>query len=241
VDVSAEWPSVAGVLGIPGVLEAGPRDQRDELIVLLEAVTRLPLSGDEEDELHDVLARVALTAHRDAVGTFDLDVAQARFAELFAGAEPDPESDVDAVWVEFADHREALRGVADGIRANLENPEAESATPDVLDITEAVEGRILTAVHVRRERSRRLRAAKIAAVGDSPTCEVCGFDFSATYGERGEGFIECHHLQAVSELRPGETTALEDLALVCANCHRMIHARQPWLTPTQLREIVQRN
>lgn len=28
---------------------------------------------------------------------------------------------------------------------------------------------------------------------------------------------------------------LDDLALVCANCHRMIHASRPWLTMDELR------
>lgn len=102
---------------------------------------------------------------------------------------------------------------------------------------EAVEGRKQTVVHVRRERSRRLRAAKIAAAG-RPTCEACGFDFARVYGERGRGFIECHHLTPVAELDPGAPTRLEDLALLCANCHRMIHAERRWLTLEELRALL---
>ncbi|MBN4084034.1 HNH endonuclease [bacterium AH-315-A03] len=30
------------------------------------------------------------------------------------------------------------------------------------------------------------------------------------------------------------TTRLSDLALVCSNCHRMIHRRSPWPTPIEL-------
>ena len=68
-------------------------------------------------------------------------------------------------------------------------------------------------------------------------CEVCDFIFRKRYGELGKKFIECHHTKPLSEYRPNEKTRLEDLALLCANCHRMIHAKRPWLTVDQLREI----
>lgn len=97
-------------------------------------------------------------------------------------------------------------------------------------------------LHVTRERSRGLRRRKIEAVrrsGQPIACEACGFDFEQTYGDHGRGYIECHHavpLHAVGNHR----TQLRDLALVCANCHRMIHVRSPWLTPGELRAVVRR-
>jgi predicted HNH restriction endonuclease len=42
----------------------------------------------------------------------------------------------------------------------------------------------------------------------------------------------------VSTLRPGTKTKLADLALVCSNCHRMIHRRARWLTIDELRDLV---
>ena len=33
-------------------------------------------------------------------------------------------------------------------------------------------------------------------------------------------------------------TRLDDLILICANCHRMIHRHNPWLTPDHLRALV---
>ena len=54
------------------------------------------------------------------------------------------------------------------------------------------------------------------------SCEACGFDFERRYGELGLGFIECHHRFPLGEGEERETT-LDDLALLCANCHRMIH------------------
>jgi hypothetical protein len=101
------------------------------------------------------------------------------------------------------------------------------------------EGRIFMLRHRARERDARLRGRKIDAVrgiGGPLSCEVCGFDFETAYGERGRGYIECHHIIPLHQT--GErTTHLDDLALICASCHRMIH-RSPWLTPGQLRELL---
>lgn len=67
----------------------------------------------------------------------------------------------------------------------------------------------------------------------------CGFDFAERYGERGHGFIECYHTQPVHTLRDGDKTKLDEFALLCANCHRMVHARRPWLSIGQLRALPQ--
>ena len=55
-------------------------------------------------------------------------------------------------------------------------------------------------------------------------CECCGFDFCEAYGELGKEYIECHHIKPLAEFdKKGEKVGLEDLAALCANCHRMIH------------------
>lgn len=103
-----------------------------------------------------------------------------------------------------------------------------------------VEGRLLTRRHVVRERNRALRQRKLDDVrrGGRPVeCEVCGFDFEQTYGERGSGFIECHHTLPLYVTGPRKTRP-EDLALLCSNCHRMIHVRPPWLSLAELRALI---
>ena len=40
--------------------------------------------------------------------------------------------------------------------------------------------------------------------------------------------------------RPGDITRINELALVCANCHRMIHAQHPWLAMDELRNLIRR-
>jgi 5-methylcytosine-specific restriction protein A len=131
---------------------------------------------------------------------------------------------------------------AQALRAAASAGEFDGVTGPVDDEDEgASEGRLLIRLHVTRERSRRLRQRKLEAVqrsGQTIACEACGFDFEQTYGERGHGYIECHHvlpLHAIGDRR----TRLQDLALLCANCHRMIHVRSPWLTPTELRAVIQ--
>ena len=57
-------------------------------------------------------------------------------------------------------------------------------------------------------------------------CEASGPDFSKIYGERGRDFIEAHHKQPISGLGRSARVTIEDLEMVCANCHRMLH-RQP--------------
>jgi 5-methylcytosine-specific restriction protein A len=55
-------------------------------------------------------------------------------------------------------------------------------------------------------------------------CEVkqCGFDFEARYGSVGAGFAEVHHLRPLSTTG-ATSTRLSDLAVLCSNCHRMVH------------------
>ena len=91
------------------------------------------------------------------------------------------------------------------------------------------EGRRIERLHKARERSSRLVAlAKekhSKANGGNLPCEVCGFDFGKKYGDRGTHFIEAHHkvpLKKLDKLKSTKTR-VKDLAMVCANCHRILH------------------
>ncbi len=55
-------------------------------------------------------------------------------------------------------------------------------------------------------------------------CEVCGFDFYETYGVLGEDYIEAHHIVPVSKMIEEDVKpSIDNLALVCSNCHKMLH------------------
>jgi 5-methylcytosine-specific restriction protein A len=149
--------------------------------------------------------------------------------------------DEEEVWREFASDPARCRRAADAIRAGISDPDSRFPSDLEVEDMEAAEGRILTRVHRTRERNRTLVAARKAAALKKRgrlVCEVCEFNFEERYGERGQGFIECHHTQPVHTLRPGQRTRASDLALVCSNCHRMIHAGRPWLAVEDLRKLL---
>ncbi len=68
-------------------------------------------------------------------------------------------------------------------------------------------------------------------------CQICEFDFEKEYGEIGADFIEAHHTIPVSEMQPGHVTKIEDLAMLCPNCHRMVHKKRPWLKMGELNQL----
>lgn len=81
-----------------------------------------------------------------------------------------------------------------------------------------------------RKREVHLRQAKLREAlrlsGGHLICEVprCGFDFLKRYGALGGGYAQVHHLLPLGRApQHGRKTSLKDLAVVCANCHAMIH------------------
>jgi len=88
------------------------------------------------------------------------------------------------------------------------------------------------------ERVPKLRAATIKHHGI--ICKVCGFDFEKVYGKHGSGYIEVHHLAPVSSLKAStKIKPEEDMAVVCSNCHRMIHRQKDnVLSPDELRNLL---
>lgn len=146
-----------------------------------------------------------------------------------------------AVFGEYQERLANLQAAARAIREAINKPEAVIVETLGDDTVEAPEGTLLTRVHRVRERSRKVIERKKRAVlkaGGRLICEACGFDFEATYGPRGTRFIECHHLLPLSLSEPGRTTKPKDLALLCANCHRMIHVALPWLSMDELRRSI---
>ena len=92
-----------------------------------------------------------------------------------------------------------------------------------------LEGGTLQRMVTHRRRETKLRDAKIAYELNRGKghllCEVpgCGFDFLNIYGQLGSGYAQVHHLRPLANYDGEEKTRLIDLAIVCANCHAMIH------------------
>lgn len=142
----------------------------------------------------------------------------------------------------FLDDPAGMRAMAARIRELLRGSEADGIDLPDLDTDDlaAGEGGLALRAHLRRERDLKLRRKKIADTkrrGLPIACEVCAFDFGHVYGSHGLDYIECHHRTPLHVT--GETqTRLADLALLCSNCHRMIHHAKQWLTVAELHKLV---
>lgn len=122
----------------------------------------------------------------------------------------------------------------------------EVAESDIQDehIDEVVEGKSKVAIHKRYERNSALvRKVKKQRLKDDPLlqCEVCGFSYLDTYGDIGKGFIEAHHLNPIGERDGEQVTNKKDLALVCSNCHNMIHKGAPVFELEELKKLIDKN
>jgi 5-methylcytosine-specific restriction protein A len=145
------------------------------------------------------------------------------------------------VWHEYAKQANELHALADSIRTTLTSGQLFLDTGAETEENDFPEGALKYRQHVTRERNYGLvRRAKEQAKRKNGRllCEVCSFDFQAVYGNVGQDYIECHHTIPVSELKPRAHTRISDMALLCANCHRMVHRRRPWLRMQQLRSLL---
>ena len=98
------------------------------------------------------------------------------------------------------------------------------------------EGREKLAIHKERERNRKIieqKKKRVLSETGKLICEVCEFDFVSRYGDLGNEFCEVHHKNPLAKVDNETQTSLEDLAIVCANCHRMIHHSQ-CIQPTMM-------
>ncbi|WP_423192503.1 HNH endonuclease [Cupriavidus sp. H18C2] len=150
--------------------------------------------------------------------------------------------DEEIVWARYAGNPLELSLVCGAIIQAIDDPLTGAGLgPEEPEVAEAEEGRILTRVHRVRERSRALVLAAKAAARKKYgrlCCEACGFDFEAEYGNRGANIIDVHHTRPLHSLAEGGITRLDELALLCANCHRVVHASRPWLSVEELAEII---
>lgn len=71
-------------------------------------------------------------------------------------------------------------------------------------------------------------------------CQGCGFDFGKVYGEIGHKYIEAHHLIQLGNLPPNTVVPMNiktDFAVLCANCHRMMHRNNGPTTLADLKAV----
>ena len=103
----------------------------------------------------------------------------------------------------------------------------------------ATEGKQRLVAHLQRERNQTIVRKKKKSAASSQ-CEVCGFDFAEVYGIASKGYCEVHHLVPLADAEGGKETKLEDLAILCANCHRVVHLKNPPHTLEEVRLMLAR-
>ncbi|MEU5428295.1 HNH endonuclease [Streptomyces olivoreticuli] len=153
-----------------------------------------------------------------------------------------------SVIAAFLEYPAELSAAASAIRKGIASTDLSHIPEHPDEATEdgvtGLEGRLLARWTLARERDPKLRRRKIAHAqrhGQLLRCEVCAFDFARSYGRLGEGYIEVHHVVPL-HISGLQETRLDDLALLCANCHRMCHRShlgESWRTPSGLRSVIE--
>jgi 5-methylcytosine-specific restriction protein A len=233
-----------------------PKWSRDELIVTLDFYLRhapaIPEKGTKQiaelsqrlNILQTLIGGRKEEKFRNANGVYMKLMNFRRFDPNYHGKGLERGGkDEEVVWNLYANKKEELSKIAYFINQSIETRDKiEMISPLDQDEEEGNEGQILSRIHRYRERSRDLVDRKKSQFfGDhgSLHCEACGFDFLKIYGERGNGFIECHHTKPVSQLEEDGKTKVSDLVVLCSNCHRMVHRKKPWLKMDELKELIQ--
>jgi len=136
-------------------------------------------------------------------------------------------------WAEFFDRER--RGGAWAYR-----PKTAVLPPIAADAElSAVEGDPRMFFHLRRERDPAIAQAKREAAQAADgrlQCEACGFATQVTFPGLGGEVCEIHHRLPLASASEAVDTHLEDLAVLCANCHRAIHRTNPLMSVEDFRD-----
>lgn len=239
--------------------ERNPPWSRDELLLALELYLKqqkapFAKGGPEVQRLSELLSqmgrmlgRVESGSYRNVNGVYMKLMNFRRFDPAFRDEGKSGLSrgnkDEEVVWNLYVDAPAQLKAVCDRIREAVANHESDGALAgeDELGFVDGEEGKVVSRLHRYRERDPKLaKAAKDRAFAKSGRliCQACTFDFTQTYGDRGAGVIDVHHTKPVHTMSEGERTRVEDLALLCSNCHRIVHAKKKWLTLEELTDLL---
>ncbi|MGR5061954.1 HNH endonuclease [Photobacterium sp. DNB22_13_2] len=169
---------------------------------------------------------------------FEFEIVEQRKGNVFFGTEF-----FNSEFVEAVRYSACTRGSVTAASSIVEledlSPKEDKTEQYTID-DPGYEGQPIYRLHKTRERDdqipRRKKDQVLNEVGRL-ACEICDTDFYKAYGELGYGFAECHHENPISLRDKNEETNLKDLAILCANCHRMIHRKKPWLSVKELKAI----
>lgn len=151
---------------------------------------------------------------------------------LRALAEPVPGRDV-----------EVLTGLKIPRTKGIVPPQLEKAVwkaargKPLIEIDRAMEGAATEA----RSRHRNSKLRQTALQNARGICECCEVNFGREHDGLGRHCLVVHHKKQLKDTQEPKETKLSELAVICANCHMMIHSnRDKALKIEQLRKILKK-
>ena len=209
-------------------------DTNPEIVKLSELLAKLPIYTESQKQFN----------FRNPNGIYMKLCNFLRFDPNYSGRGLTAGSHLDKeIWDAYYGKREELEKVAELIRNSYKYYDAIKAETYSIVKEEKpfFEGRTLFVIHKMQERNLHIVNQKkyiaLSTIG-ALSCEACDFDFQKYYGPIGKGFIECHHNIPISQIKMESEIRLNDLSLICSNCHSIVHYSRPWLMVDQLRNIL---
>ncbi|HJN14517.1 MAG TPA: hypothetical protein QGH10_03445 [Armatimonadota bacterium] len=135
-----------------------------------------------------------------------------------------------------------------GARYSLTDAGAAALAPTTADVVDEAEdqdadnsGRFVLIegdIHqeTRRTRRRNPKLRRLALDHYELRCPVCKDDYSRL-GDRGSSVVDVHHLNPLASADSPREITVDDVRVVCATCHRLVHTEDPPLTPEEAAEI----
>jgi predicted HNH restriction endonuclease len=100
-----------------------------------------------------------------------------------------------------------------------------------------IEGIRYEIITMTASRSKRLRDKAFQSA--KGICAVCERDFTKVLSGRGIRVLQVHHKRMLSKTESETQTRLDDLVVVCANCHLLLHLDlKKTLTVPQLKRML---
>ncbi|RIX99519.1 HNH endonuclease [Aureimonas flava] len=204
----------------------GPNDPR--VVALSSLLRRVPYHADE--------ARKPTFRNPDGVA-FKLQ----NIRQVATGKGLGNVSQMDRdTWAELGSDPEQVRQLAASITSAIDAEQAFAKDED--EERGFFEGKVLTRVHLIRERNAGLRGAllKDRHAKGNLRCDMCDEDFRDVPASIRDAAFEAHHILPLGQ---GDLRKIKvrDMALLCACCHRLIHRliaeRRQWVSVEEAREV----
>ncbi len=137
----------------------------------------------------------------------------------------------------------SVNGKGSGVWGLCDVPNSEVNLPSISSLNDMVfpEGALYEYRHMKKERNSKLiheAKKRFLQQHGKIYCQICGFNFYEKYGVIGKDFIEAHHIIPISDVDAEYDAKVEDIILVCSNCHSMLHIKRPWLTADELKKLL---